>query len=118
MTTPQRLSYVDVVKGIEMFDNLKVPTIALVENMSYYKCGSCGTKKRLFGAGFNASIQESYGIKHSFEVPIVEEIAQMSDNGTPFVISLPDSLEIVQTYGKLAETVKEQLEEIRTEPET
>lgn len=42
----------------------------------------------------------------------------MGDNGTPFVISLPDSLEIVQTYSKLAETVKEQLIELRTEPET
>jgi hypothetical protein len=31
----------------------------------------------------------------------------MSDNGTPFVISLPDNLDIVQTYSRMAETVKE-----------
>ena len=33
-----RGSYIDVVKGIAMFDKLKVPTLALVENMSYFEC--------------------------------------------------------------------------------
>ena len=114
VTTPQKLSYVDVVKGIEMFDNLKVPTVALVENMSYYKCGSCDTKHKLFGEGFNASIQESYGIEAAFEVPIVEDIANMSDSGTPFVISLPDSLEVVQTYSDLAERVVKEVADLRS----
>lgn len=35
-----------------MFDDLKVPTIALVENMAYYKCSSCSDKKYIFGKGF------------------------------------------------------------------
>ena len=41
-------SYIDVVKGIAMFDKLKVPTLALVENMSYFECEH-GTKYHPFG---------------------------------------------------------------------
>lgn len=39
-------------------------------------------------------LKESFGIKSSFEIPIMEEISVLSDNGTPFVLSLPDHLEI------------------------
>jgi Mrp family chromosome partitioning ATPase len=52
VTSPQKLSFIDVVKGIEMFDELKIPTVSVVQNYAYYKCGSCGTEKRIFGPGY------------------------------------------------------------------
>ena len=112
VTTPQKLAFVDVVKGIEMFDSLKVPTVGIVENMAYYQCDNCDTKRRIFGRGYTQMLIDQFGIKNSFEVPIMEEIAMMSDSGTPFVLSLPEELPIVQTYKEIAESVAKEVSEI------
>lgn len=105
VTTPQKLAYVDVVKGIEMFESLQVPTVAVIENMAYYKCANCDTKNRIFGMGYTQSLIEQFGIKNSYEVPILEEVSAFSDAGTPFVLALPDTMPIVELYKDIAKDV-------------
>ena len=46
VTTPQDVSVADVIKGGEMFRQLDIPLLGLIENMSYYVCPHCGEKEK------------------------------------------------------------------------
>lgn len=95
-----------------MFDSLKVPTISVIENMSYYKCTDCAVKHKIFGQGYTNQLVTNFGIKNSFEIPIMEEVSLMGDSGTPIVLALPDHLDIVQTYTKIAHNVVHEVEKL------
>lgn len=41
VTTPQRLAYVDVIKGIQLFQDMRVKILGIVENMAYHECSKC-----------------------------------------------------------------------------
>lgn len=104
VTTPQNLSFIDVVKGIQMFDTLKVPTVACVENMSYYICDGCDKKHRLFGSGALRRLQEMYGFKNAFEIPVIEELSTMGDTGIPTVVEESSGL-VAKIYADISSSV-------------
>lgn len=108
VTTPQQLSFVDVVKGIQMFDKLKVPTVAVVENMSYFVCPDSGKRYYVFGQGARRRLVEQFGIKNSFEIPIEPEISRLSDAGTPVVLAAPES-EAAGRYREIAAAVVQEI---------
>jgi Mrp family chromosome partitioning ATPase/DUF971 family protein len=90
VTTPQELSFVDVVKGMQMFEKLKVPTIAVVENMAYFECPDCSAKHYLFGEGARARLVEQFGVKNSFELPLYPELSKTGDAGSPLAWDQPE----------------------------
>jgi len=113
VTTPQKISFVDVIKGIDMFAATKVPTVAVVENMSYFLCGNCKTKHRLFGPGYMNQLLSLYGINDSIELPMDPELAKYSDAGVPLVLVQPDSALLPATFLDLAQRVHRETEALK-----
>lgn len=115
VTTPQDLSYVDVIKGIEMFDDLKVPTISIIENMSYHNCSKCDHRDEIFGKGKIEQIKKQFGIKNSFELPLMNEVSQYSDKGVPPFYAFPMEHLFCQQFIKIARNVDEELIKLKNE---
>ena len=87
-----------------MFDELKIPTIAVVENMAYFKCNDCSKKHQVFGKGALNSLSEEFGFTQSFQLPMQYEVSYYSDNGQPLVLAEPDN-EVTQLFAELSEAV-------------
>lgn len=111
VTTPQNLSYVDVVKGIQMFEKLSVPVLAAVENMSTFTCDGCDKVHRPFGEGAKKRLIADYGFEHILELPIDPALSRHGDEGIPFVIANPDH-PVSQSFRELATEAWTRLESV------
>ena len=56
VTTPQAIALLDVKRGVTMFDEVKVPVLGVVENMSYHLCRKCGRRHEIFAHGGGARL--------------------------------------------------------------
>ncbi|WP_417207984.1 iron-sulfur cluster carrier protein ApbC [Antarctobacter sp.] len=91
VSTPQDVALLDARKGIDMFNQLKVPILGMVENMSTHICSNCGHEEHVFGHGGVAAEAAKLGVPLLAEVPLDLQIRLASDGGAPIVVSQPDS---------------------------
>ena len=80
VTTPQDLVEMIVKKAVKMTELLNIPVLGFVENMSYFKCPSCGKEHSIFGPSRVESLKKETG-KVVERLPIDPAIASLADHG-------------------------------------
>ena len=91
ITTPQDVALVDVKKGIQMFNEVQIPVLGVVENMSYFVCPDNNKKYEIFGKSKTEEIAKNYNVELLGRIPIEPKVAEFSDLGIPIVLAKEDS---------------------------
>ncbi|MFO0881665.1 MAG: Mrp/NBP35 family ATP-binding protein [Gemmataceae bacterium] len=109
VTTPQDVSLVDARKGLEMFREVRVPVLGIVENMSFFM-GDDGKRYEIFRHGGGQKLAEAVGVPFLGDLPIDPRVAECGDQGEPIVHRYPDS-PVGKAYLNLANAVIRELEQ-------
>lgn len=91
VTTPQDVSVADVSRGIQMFTQLRLPVLGVVENMSGFICAHCGERTDVFGSGGGRELAERYGLPLLGEVPLDPRVRTGGGGGQPLMAAAPAS---------------------------
>ncbi|VAW19039.1 Septum site-determining protein MinD [hydrothermal vent metagenome] len=98
VTTPGQTSVEDVRRGMEMFADLAVPALGIVENMAGISCKSCGHQHLLFGAHGGSELEKITGVPLLARLPFQPDIAAHAEKGEPVVMAEPDSPSAVMMH--------------------
>ncbi|GAB4226099.1 MAG: hypothetical protein Tsb0021_01800 [Chlamydiales bacterium] len=111
VTTPQEISIMDVKKSIHMFQQVSIPIIGILENMSFYQRGE--EKIALFGREGGKRLAHLTGYPFLGEIPVEPGISECSDRGASLFEHYPQSLS-AQLFLEKAQLIIQHLEELRS----
>jgi ATP-binding protein involved in chromosome partitioning len=108
VTTPQEVALGDVRKAFNMFQQVKIPVLGVVENMSYFICDNCSTRHEIFGSGGGQELVRRFESFLLGRVPLSIGVREGGDRGVPTVIGNPDSAE-AEAFREIADKVASRL---------
>jgi ATP-binding protein involved in chromosome partitioning len=111
VTTPSIVALADVRKAIEMFRQVNVEILGVVENMSYFNCPHCNGRIDVFGHGEGQHMAKSFGVPFLGEIEIDPQIRIGGDTGKP-VASLGEDAPGGKSIYAMARNVAARLVEV------
>jgi ATP-binding protein involved in chromosome partitioning len=108
VTTPQEVAMADVRKAINMFEQVHIPVLGIVENMSYFICSNCSARHAIFGTGGGEKLAGQFNTKLLGAVPLSTGVREGGDAGVPIVIGEPESLQAA-AFRQIADNVASQI---------
>jgi ATP-binding protein involved in chromosome partitioning len=100
VTTPQDVALSDAEKAINMFHQVKIPLLGLIENMAFYQCSHCGAQDDIFGTNGGVALAERYQVPVLGQLPLLKQIREQADVGLPVVLKQQPVAQIYRTISR------------------
>jgi ATP-binding protein involved in chromosome partitioning len=114
VSTPSDVSLQDGRKAIEMFRQMKVDLIGMVENMSFFVCPHCSHEIDIFSRGGAERTAEQFGVSFLGAIQLDPELRKAGDTGKPAVLEGENSPHAKSLYD-FARKVIARVDEIRAQ---
>ncbi|MGC2299876.1 MAG: Mrp/NBP35 family ATP-binding protein [Acidobacteriaceae bacterium] len=98
VSTPSDVALQDARKALEMFHQVNVEVLGIVENMSHFTCPHCHQEIDIFSRGGAERTAKQFNIPFLGSVELVPEIRHGGDTGVPVALAGPDSPHAAQFY--------------------
>ncbi len=111
VTTPQDVAVGVTLRGLRMFEQVHVPILGIIENMSGFVCSHCGETTDIFRKGGGRRAAEELGFPFLGEIPLDAAVALAGDAGRPVVgddniaKGVPSARAFAEIAGRLAQQV-------------
>jgi Mrp family chromosome partitioning ATPase len=109
VTSPQGLAGMVVRKAARMAEQLNVPLVGVVENMSFALCPQCGERIQVFGPSQGQWVAEQVGAPFLGQLPLDPELAERCDAGEIEAY-------VVEAFGPISEAIQKHVPEKATAP--
>lgn len=111
VTTPQEVALMDVRKAMNLFHQVKIPILGIVENMSYYFNSHTNQPEYIFGKGGGERLANESGIPFLGQIPLDPMICQSGDEGRSlFTLDPHIQRPVTKAFIQLAESLIRDLE--------
>jgi len=98
VSTPSDVALQDARKALEMFHQVNVPVLGMVENMSHFTCPHCHQEIDIFSKGGAERTAKQFNVPFLGSIELDPDIRQGGDTGMPVALAGPDSAKGAQFY--------------------
>jgi len=110
VSTPSDVSLQDARKALEMFAQVNVEVLGIVENMSHFTCPHCHEIIDIFSKGGAERTAKQFGVPFLGSIELIPAIREGGDRGLPVALAGPKSPQATAFYD-VAQKLMERAEE-------
>ena len=116
VSTPSDVSLQDARKALEMFHQVNVEVLGIIENMSYFTCPHCHQEIDIFSKGGAERTAKQFGVPFLGSIELDPTIRHGGDTGLPVTLAGPDSPNSAQFYAVARQVAERaQAQSVKTE---